>query len=77
MRRVVIPILDEVLRNLGTFALVSIHLFSAVGFHDVLIADIFRLIESLEELHTEVMGVITYPHLSKMLLFNVSQQWFK
>ena len=39
------------------------------------VAEILRLIERLEELHTEVQGVISPPHLATTLLFDVSRRW--
>ena len=56
IRLAVIPSADEALRDLGTFAFVASHLFSAGGHHLSAVAEILRLIERLEELHTEVRG---------------------
>ena len=36
---------------------------------------ILRLIERLEELHTEVQGMISSPHIAMTLLFDVSRLW--
>ena len=51
-----IPSAEEALRNLGTFAFVASHLFSTGGRHSSAVAELLRLIERLEELHTEVRG---------------------
>ena len=45
---------DDAICDLGTFAFVESHLFSMRGKHAVAVADIIRLIEILEEHHTEV-----------------------
>ena len=66
---------DELLNNLGTFEFVALHLFSVRGSHLSAIADILRLVNSLEELHTEVQGVISSPHLAMTLLCCVSRPW--
>ena len=71
----VIPSADEALRELGTFAFVALHFFSAGGRHSSVVAKLLRLIERLEELHTEVQGMISSPHLSTTLLFDVSLRW--
>ena len=64
----------EALRDLYMFAIFSLHLLSAGGSHSSAIADLLRLIEILEELHTEVQGIISSPHLVTTLLYDVSQQ---
>ena len=70
-----IPSADEALCNLRTVVFVALHLFSAGGRHSSAVADPFRLITRLEGLHTEVQGMISYPHLATTLLFDVSRQW--
>ena len=70
-----IPSAEEALCDLGTFAFVASHLFSAGGRNSTAVAELLRLIERLEELHTEVQGMISPPHLSTTLLFDVSRQW--
>ena len=45
---------DEALCDLGTFAFVASHLFSAGGRHTSSVAEILCLITRLEELHAEV-----------------------
>ena len=50
----VIPSADDTLKDLGTFAFVALYLFSAGGRHSSDVAKLLRLIERLEELHTEV-----------------------
>ena len=55
---------DEALRDVGPFSFVALHLFSAAGRHASAVAEILRLIERMEELHTKVQGMITPPHLA-------------
>ena len=57
------------------FALVASHLFSAGGRHSSTIAEILRIVERLEEIHTKVQGVISSPHIATTLLFDLSRQW--
>ena len=45
------------------------------GWHSSSVAELLRLIERLEELHTKVQGMISPPHLTTTLLFNVSRRW--
>ena len=71
----VIPYADKALCDLGTFAFVASHLFSTDRRHSSAVAEILRLNESLEELHTEVQGVISSPRLAMPLLYNVSRRW--
>ena len=74
-RLAVILSADEALRNLGTFAFVASHLFSAGRCHLSDFAELIRLIERLEELHTEVQGMISSPHLATTLLYDVLRRW--
>ena len=53
-----IPSAEEALRDLGTFAFDASHLFSASRRHLSAVAELFCLIERLEDLHTEVQGMI-------------------
>ena len=39
------------------------------------ITDLLRLIEMLEELHTKVQGVISYPNLDTTLLYDGLRRW--
>ena len=71
----VIPSADEALCDLATFAFVASHLFSVGGRHSSAVAELLRLIEILEELHTKVQGMISSPHLVTTLLFDVSRRW--
>ena len=71
VRLAVIPSVAEALRDLGTFAFVTLHLFSAGRRHLSAVVELLRLIERLEELHTEVKGMISSPHLSTTLLYDV------
>ena len=73
----VIPSADEALRNLGTFTLVALHLFSAGGRHSSAAAELLRLIEGLYELHTKVQGVISSPHLATTLIYDLLRWWSK
>ena len=75
VRLAVIPYADEALRDLGTFAFVALHLFYARGRHLSAVANLPCLIEILEDLHTEVQEMISSPHLSTTLLFDVSRRW--
>ena len=45
------------------------------GRHSSAVAELLRLIERLEELYTEVQGMISSPHLATTLLFDVSRRW--
>ena len=56
-----IPSLDEAFCDLGTFNFILLHLFSAGVRHAAAVTDLLWIIEILEELHTEVQGVITPP----------------
>ena len=67
--------MEEALRNLGTFAFVASHLFSAGRRHSSAVAEILCLIERLEYLPTEVQGMISSPHIATTLLFDVLRRW--
>ena len=71
VRLAVIPSADKALCDLGTFAFFASHFFSAGGRHSSAITNIHRLIERLEELHTEVQGMISSPHIEATLLYDV------
>ena len=58
VRLVVIPSADKELRDLSTFAFVASHLFYAIGRHLSTVAEILCLVEKLEEIHTDVQGLI-------------------
>ena len=64
---------DDVLRDLGKFSFAASHLFSAGRRHVASIAKLLRLIKILGELYTKVQGMITYPHLATVLLFDMSR----
>ena len=66
---------DEVLHNLGMFAFVISHLFSAGVRHSSAIVELLHLIESLEELHTKLQGIISSPHLATKIIYDVSWWW--
>ena len=65
----VIPSADEALRNLGTFAFVALHIFSTVGRHVTAFMELLFIIEVLEEIHTEMQGIIKFPHLATTSLY--------
>ena len=75
VRLAVIPSKDLALRNLGTLPFVASHIFFVGGRHSSSIAEILRLIKSLEEIHTEVQGMISCPNLATTLLYDVSRRW--
>ena len=58
VRLAVILSAEEALCDLGTIAFVASHLFSTGALHSSAVAELLRLIERLEELHTEVQGMI-------------------
>ena len=64
VRLAVILSADEALCDLGTFAFVVLHLSSAGGSHLSAVANLLQLIERLEDLQTDVQGMILSPHLS-------------
>ena len=55
---VAILYVEEALRDLGTFAFFTLHLFSVERRHLPAVAEILRLIKRMEELHTKMQGVI-------------------
>ena len=66
---------DEAIHNLGTLAFVVSQLFSAGRRHSSAFADLTHLIERLEELHTEVQGMISSLHLAMTHFYDVLQRW--
>ena len=74
VRLAVISSADEAFRNLGTFEFLASQLFSTGGATCIIINGA-PLIERLEELHTEVQVIITYPHLETELIYDVLQKW--
>ena len=74
-RLAVILSADEALRDLGTFTFVALHLLSAGRRHSSAFAEIIHLIERLEELHTEVQGMISSPNLATTLIYDVLRRW--
>ena len=58
VRLAVIPSADKALHDLGTFAFVALHLFSAGRRHLSAVVELLRLIEKLEDLHTDVKRMI-------------------
>ena len=60
---------------MGTFAFVASHILSAAVRHASEVAELLRLINKLEELHTKVQEMIKSPHLATTLLFNMLRWW--
>ena len=58
-----IPSADEALHDLLIFSFVASHLFSVGRRHLSDVAELLRLIERLENIHTELQGIISPPHL--------------
>ena len=75
VRLVVILSVDEALCSLGGFAFVTSHLFSAGSRHLSAAMKLLRLINTLEELHTEVQRMISPPYLATTLIYDVSRRW--
>ena len=75
VRLAAIPSADKALRDLGAFAFVALQLFCAGGDHLSAVVEPLRLIERLEELQTEVQGMISSPHFATTLLFDVLRRW--
>ena len=71
-----IPYADEVIRHLGKFAFVALHLLSSGGRHTETVAELLCFIKRLEELHTKVQGMITFLHLTTALIFDLLRRWF-
>ena len=53
------------------YSFVASHLFYADRRHSPAVAETLRFIERLEELHTEMQGVVSSPHLATTLIFDV------
>ena len=68
---------DKALHYLGTFAFVVLRLFFTGRRHFSAVVELLRLVERLEEIHTEVQGVISSPELSISLLYDVSRRWIQ
>ena len=66
---------DEALCDLGIFFSVASYLSFVVRRQSSAIVEILCLIEKLEDLHTEVQGIISSPNISTGLIYNVSQRW--
>ena len=67
--------MDEALCRLVTFDFVALHLFSSGGQQTVEVTNILHFIERLDKLHTEVQVVITSPHLSITLLYDLLRRY--
>ena len=65
----------DALRNLGIFTFIVLYLFYVGGRHSNAVMDLLRLNERLEDLHTDVQGMISYPYPSTTFLFDVSRLW--
>ena len=57
------------------FAFVASHLLSTIRSHSSAVAELISIIKRPEEIHTEVQGVISSPHLDTKLLYYVSRRW--
>ena len=75
VRLAAIPSANEELWDLGTFAFVASHLFSAGGRHLSDIAELLCRTKRTEELHTEVQVIISSPNLSMTLIYDFSWRW--
>ena len=53
------------------FAFVVSHLLSSGGIHSYTVDELLFLTDRLEEIHTEVQGMISSPQLATALLFDV------
>ena len=70
-----IPPTNEVLRDLGMFAFATSYLLSPGGRHSSAVMELLRLIERLEDLDTEVQGMISSPRPATKLLHYELQRW--
>ena len=70
IRLEVILYTDEALRDFGKLSFITSHLFSAGGRHASSVMELFVPIEILEEILTEVQGIIKSYHLSPELIIN-------
>ena len=70
----IIPSADKALHDLGTFAFAALHLFSMSRRHLSAVAKLLRRIDRMEEIYSGVQGMISSPHLSMTLIYNVSWQ---
>ena len=75
VRLVVFLSADEALCNLGTFAFVASHIFYEGRRHSSVVAKLLCIIESLEDIHTEVQGMILSLHQTTTLIYDVSWRW--
>ena len=66
---------DEALLNLDIFYFIVLHLLSVGGIHAVSVMDLLHIIERLEDIQTEVQGMITLPNLTMVLLYDISRGW--
>ena len=66
---------DEAISDLVTFSFVAVRLLLVGRLHSSVVAELLCLIERLEELHTEVQGVISSHHLSMTRFYDVSRRW--
>ena len=77
VRLAVIPSVDKALRNLGMFNFLVSQLLFAGRRHLSAATKFLCLVERLEELHTEVQGMISSPHLSTKILYYMSRRWIQ
>ena len=66
-----IPSADEALFNLGTFFFVDSRLFYLGGCHLSAVAELLRLVNNMEKVHTKVQGMISSHQLATTLIYDV------
>ena len=57
------------------FTFVASHILSAGRGHPSAFAELLCLIERLDDLHAEVQGMISSPHLATTIIYNMSGWW--
>ena len=72
VRLAAIPSTEEDIQYLGMCSFVALYLLFVGGRHSSAVAELLCLIERLEELCIEVQGMISSPHLSMTLMYDVS-----
>ena len=66
---------DETLRNLGTFTFFPSHIFYWGGRHLSVVTELFCFIDILKGLQAKVLGVLSSPHLSTILIYELPRRW--
>ena len=75
VRLIAIPSADEALCDLGMFVFVALHVLSAGGRHLPAVVELLCLVERMEELHIEVQGMISCPHMAPTYMYDLSWWW--